>query len=43
MWAIFSNNIPFVRSDNLADLERMCAELNLALDYKFTIHAWTKN
>lgn len=43
MWAIYVDDTPFVRGDNLEDLERTCAELNLALDYKFTIRKWAKN
>ena len=43
MWVICVDDTPFVRGDNLEDLERTCAELNLALDYKFTIRKWAKN
>jgi hypothetical protein len=43
MWAIYSNGTPFVVSEDLKGLTKTCADLNSALNFKFTIREWIDN
>ena len=41
-WVILSDGVPFIKGDNLNDLQRLCEELEVGLTQQFSIEEWRK-